>query len=183
MGQVHVQDVTIEEAVQSSNLIVVAVLREAEDVQEPVLDETWDGQPAPPFSWRKHHVLVQEVLLGDRGQLGATIGVSPADLDWERDLHRRYYADGVSSSPLMRRYDGLAMDDQPRILFLDARGTSTQFAIAGAVEGLDRRDEVLGLIASRAPVVVVDGRPSVRAFPWLAILFVVAVAVAVFAML
>jgi len=141
MGQLHYQKISLEELVQHSNLIVVAIAPPAKG----------SGRRPAPFE-------VVEALRDGCAQLGgkvpSRIWPVPAYQEQAKRL-RRDAARGLSKHVFRRRYEpSSTLEDlagKPVILFLGTRGPSDArpaFAALGSYESLEKRDAVVRLIAA-----------------------------------
>jgi hypothetical protein len=105
----------------------------------------------PPFSRVKSRWVVVETLKAARKiSRGATLEIDGADWRRKLDLHRRYYVEGVSKSPIYRRYKGAKIENQDQaILFLRESDESLIFVADNAMESIHKRDAIKRLLAKR----------------------------------
>lgn len=152
-------EVSLDEVVQRSNLIVLAVPDTPEVVNEKVALPARDGGAAPPpFSRPVYRFVVKAVLHQATGDVvapadyapGAHLEVDAAEVETLFEAHRSYYVDGVGESPIIESYRPKKAPSAERILFLTAlkppkpvgRPLSLRFTVAGAVERPELRKQV-----------------------------------------
>ncbi len=109
-NQTHYHEVTLEEVLARSTLILVA-RRASPATTVELVDITPPGQkkdPAkyPPYRRTVLHFVPQRALhpAGVKG-LPRTCAVLPADDGSQLDLHRRYHVEKVSKSPIYAHYE------------------------------------------------------------------------------
>ena len=105
----------------------------------------------PPFSRVKSRWVVVGILKSDKKiARGITLSIDGADWRGRLDLHRRYYVEGVSKSPIYRRYEGAKIEDQDQVvLFLTESDPGLAFIADDAMAPMSKLDEIKGLLAKR----------------------------------
>lgn len=157
-GRIHYDDADLKTAVRQAGAVVVA--KPAEPPQRKVkIDITPkgkkpDAEKFPPYTrvltrWEVVEVLQAEKRAGLAPK--KVIEVDDADFSSQLDLHRRYYLEGVSKSPIYQRYAPReSKPDEPRrILFLEQTDGQWRFAMDGAAESLDARADVEAALAAK----------------------------------
>ncbi len=147
LSQVHYESISLEQLVARSEIIVVATpAGDAKTTKVAV------GKDAPPFSYSQRPYRVSDVL---KGSLSAKdkkrLWVAGANLTQQFSLHKRYYIDKVSKSPIYERYEAATpVGSGPRLLFLrrtEFQGRPKMIAsVFGAEEQLAQRAAVEALV-------------------------------------
>ncbi len=133
-SRVHYEQITLEQLVQRSPTIVVAHVGEPATQTSQIAVGTPD-QKAPPFQRVQHRYVVDEVLRGAAILKGRTILVDEANFSEQLELHKRYYLEGTSKSPIYDRYAPRRPARGPRsILFLRGNDDALAFSADGAIE-------------------------------------------------
>lgn len=173
MSKTYYEDVTLEEVVARSDVVVVAA--PAEPARRGVVtDITPAGEKKnpewPPFTrwlsrWVVHEVLLDMLRDAQRLQVGDVVEVEAADADSQLTLHKKYYVEKVSKSPIYPRYTPPLEESAvpSRILLLRRRGDGLRFAISGGIEILERRDAVEALL--KQPTTTTTLKPTKRPKP------------------
>lgn len=115
LSRVHYREIALEQLVQWSQLIVVAKPHGARRTTEvPV------GADAPPFTVVEHPFEVSEVLKGSlHPKEKEQLWVAGAELNSQFSLHKKYYVDRISKSPIYDSYEPKqAPGEGARLLFL-----------------------------------------------------------------
>lgn len=159
-SQVFYEPVSLEEVLRQSP--VIALVEPVEGggraVQVPM---TGPSGPVLAFETRLARLRVIEVLRAPAGLVSPAqvVEVGAANLEQQIELHRSYYVDGVSESPIYPLYEsGLppAATQGRHILFLRPCAIGGEALLCGVVDGAvaaaTDRERVLGLA---------------RAHPWL----------------
>ena len=172
VSQVHNRDIGLQEVVQRSALIVVAHRATPPNRSEEVpidpnpksavkaADGARPPKPVPPFvrSWSRF--VVEDVVRGPKQLIGKVIEAKSADDGEELYLHRMYYVEGQSESPIFDSYkstiDWKKGEPARVIVFLSEHEGQYAFAAQGALELPTRRTEIAKLVAqpgtpSKAP--------------------------------
>jgi hypothetical protein len=157
VSKTHYEDVSLEEAVAQSDVVVVAAPAEPAR-RGVVVDITPAGKKKntemwPPFTRWLSRWVVREVLqevLRDAQQLqvGDLVEVEAADADSQLELHKKYYVEKISKSPLYRRYTPPSDESAApsRILLLRRHDGGLRFAVSGSIEIIERRGAVEALL-------------------------------------
>ena len=133
-NRVHYDQITLEQLVQRSPTIVVAHVGEP-PTQTTQLAIGKPDQKAPPFQRVQQRYVVDEVLRGAATLKGRTILVDEANFSEQLELHKRYYLEGTSKSPIYDRYAPRRPARGPRsILFLRGNDDALAFSADGAIE-------------------------------------------------
>ncbi len=162
-SQVMLLKMPLVELAAQSDVVVVA-----HPATPPTVTRTIDITPAgqkpnpqkwPPFVWTDARWVVDEVLFsGNRFGLavpadaahakpGDTIVVEGATTSSSLHLHRDYYVDGMSESPIYDSYNAQGTtSSSSRILFLRRQNTGFAETVTGAVEWLEHRAEVVAAL-------------------------------------
>jgi hypothetical protein len=167
---VHVRAASLQQIVDDANLIVLA--RPADPAtRTEVIDITPEGAAPDPEKYPAYRRVVSRYRVLDvlspreetpgqhqplsaeeaRTRLGRIIEVLPAHDHQSLDLHRRYYVDLISKSPIRLRYKPRSLTDEagaPVILFLRAPDDVGRFSlvVGRAMEGAGARPEVERLL-------------------------------------
>ena len=147
---VHYQKLTLEDLVGSAQHIVV--VREAQPATSTeVIKIHKDSEKYPPFSLYKHHYVVTDVLYSSKLKSGDKIDVLEAQFDSKLDLHKRYYLEGVSKSPIYSRYECKACTDNDKeyIIFLSEYDGRYSFSATGSVEVLSSKNDIVNALKSK----------------------------------
>lgn len=147
-SRVHYESVDLPELVRSADVIVVA------HPGEPSRKSTniSVGAKAPPFVRIQVQFVVDEVVRGDAALKGKSIWIDGANYVQRLHLHRSYYVDGVSKSPIYQRYEGSGDDgaaESMRVLFLSGSGKELEFAVDGGSESLKKLPEIRDLLKKK----------------------------------
>lgn len=179
-SRIYHQGVALEQVVQRADVVVVAVPADPPTRSAPV-DITPSGQKKnaatwPPYTRTWSRWVVQEILfdaqketpkkalrVGLRGavglqaglqaglQVGAVVEVDDADHTAQLELHKKYYVEKISKSPIYERYVVNGESAQPARLLLLARESPAglRFVVDGAAELLEHRDAIAALLRSK----------------------------------
>ena len=106
----HYEETKLQSLVEDSQLVVVArvldPIRTLVEVPIAPKGAAADQEKYPPFNAAVLHFSVVETLYADRKvELPAKLDVVSETLDQRYSLHVRYYVEGVSKSPIYRRYE------------------------------------------------------------------------------
>jgi len=152
LSQVHYRAISLEQVVARSELVVIATpAGERRNVEVPI------GGDAPAFGYSEHPFSVSAVLKGElRASEKETLWVAGANLEQQFGLHKRYYLEKISKSPIYSRYEPKrAPGEGARVLFLrrtEFRGApKVAFTVAGASEHVEARAAVEALLAPKPP--------------------------------
>lgn len=163
MSQTHYRGITLEQLVERSDLVlIVKASRPARrQIQVPI---GGGPKPAPAFVRVLSRCDVLGALSRDGAELvGTTLEIDGAHWQQSLSMHKSYYLQGLSKSPIYERYqpaEPLAAPDAdaapegtPFLVFLrrgDRDGaTGFAFTVDGATEHLGRRAAVEALLAAR----------------------------------
>lgn len=153
LSRVHYQKVSLSRLVGWSELIVVAEpTGEGRRIEVPI--EGPGGKEVPAFVFSARPYRVHEVLKGKLDDAARErLEVSGAYLGRKFSLHKRYYVERVSKSPIYDRYEPEKPPTEgKRILFLrrvSFEGESRfVFTVSGAVEHLEARAKVAAALAA-----------------------------------
>lgn len=159
-SQVSHRPASLEEVVRQSPVIarVEPAARAGRVVSVPMAGK--DG-PVPAFEVHLDRLRVVEVLRAPPGLLapGQEVEVAPADVEDTLLLHRAYYVEGVSESPIYERYESGLPPEATRgrhILFLRPCAVGPQAALCVTVSGAAAAD------ADRERILALA-----KAHPWL----------------
>lgn len=152
LSRVHYRSISLEQLLQWSTLVVVATPAGARRATEIDI-----GSGAPAFGYAEHPFRVTEVLKGSlQDKEKAELWVAGANLGRRFSLHKRYYLDKVSKSPI---YDSYEAKKDPgegaRVLFL--RRTEFEgkpkvvYTVMGAEEHADQRAAIKALMKTAKP--------------------------------
>ncbi len=157
-GQVHIDPAELKELVREAEVVVVA--RPADPLtRKTTIDITPkgkkpDAEKYPPYVRVKTRWEVVEIVRAPKDAGLAekkVLEVDDADFGSQLDLHRRYYVEGLSKSPIYRRYT--PRESKPgeprRILFLEVSNGEWRFAMDGAAESLEARKDVEAALAEK----------------------------------
>jgi hypothetical protein len=105
----------------------------------------------PPFKRVKSRLVVEEVVRGAAVKVGAMIEVDSDRFTDDLDLHRRYYLESTSKSPVCERYEPAGDIDKAQsfLVFLRETPDGLAYATGSAWETLDQLAEVKRLAAAR----------------------------------
>lgn len=170
-SQVMLISLPLADLVDQSDAIVIAHPATPPTVTRTI-DITPEGQAPnpqkwPPFVWTDLRYVVDEVLFegnrfgvpltADAPKLikGATITVEGANTASTLWLHRSYYVEGMSESPIYESYRATGKTASPaRVLFLRRHGGGFIEPVIGAQEWIEHRAEVVAAIAAPRPSAV-----------------------------
>ncbi|MBM9579204.1 hypothetical protein JWG45_18835 [Leptospira sp. 201903070] len=161
MSQIHYQQVTLEELVQSSPYIFIVSAATPSfsvtkiKIQSKLLKELGIHEKlqkkVPDFERRIAHYEIQEVLKGSWDQ--KTISVLPANFLNSLELHILYYGTGLSISPIYLSYSSqqsekIDTENQSFIIFLNrsSRFEMFEWRVTGSLESEERKKEISNLI-------------------------------------
>ncbi|MDD5044074.1 MAG: hypothetical protein PHG51_00785 [Candidatus Omnitrophica bacterium] len=110
----------------------------------------------PPFKKYTYHFrIIEELYKEDKvSRQGELINVIPDNFDEGLEIHKKYYLEGITKSPLYAKYDTAAdfFKADKLILFLRRYDAKTFEIIAsGAYEALLKKKEILELIKKEKP--------------------------------
>ena len=177
-SQVHYEETELRELIDRSELIVIArVLDPMHTILEVPITPRGrapDPEKHPPFRAVVSHFGLVEILYSDRKvELPAKLSIVSPLVGSQFDLHRRYYLEGLSKSPIYQRYEakGDPMRLEPGaevILFLrhdsparssgvearlwkslDKAGAGFVYVVDGAMERPSMKREISALAAAR----------------------------------
>ncbi len=177
VSQVHNRDIGLQEVVQRSALIVVAHRATPPNRSEEVpIDPTpksavkaegaRPARPIPPYVCHWSRFVVEDVVRGPKQLIGKVIEAKGANDGEQRYLHRMYYVEGQSESPIFDSYqstiDWKKGEPARVIVFLSEHQGQYTFAVQGALELPTRRAEIEKLAAqpqAHHPTVVDEAQP------------------------
>jgi hypothetical protein len=142
--------VSLEDVIRWSDLVLVV---SKEDPDESVENVPIDDKGVhPPYKRRNFHFRVIEELHDKTGLnvQGTSIAVLAANDDAQLMMHRMYYEEGRSRSPIFSSYDS-GVDLMERsgefIVFLkENEEDRLLFTVIGSYEAMSNKDEVINLI-------------------------------------
>jgi len=143
-NQVHYEEVDLSHLYSECNTVAVVHDAPGKPWRTVTVGVSTPKKKAPPFSYREYHVVIDEVMKGDKEILGKTIWVKDGGWADELDQHRLYHLDGISESPIYRQYTAKYKGDGvKRVLFMSPTGkTEWQLTMQGSVEGLDVKAKI-----------------------------------------
>lgn len=165
-SQTHYQGVPLERVVQRCDVVVVAVPadppRRTVEVDITPAGQKKNKEKWPPYTRSFSRWTVREILLDAAPtslvgaqrtppkkplQVGDVVEVESANARSELELHKKYYVERISKSPIYEQYvvDGESADPA-RILLLERDDKSLRFAVAGAAEFVEHRAAVEALL-------------------------------------
>ncbi len=110
-SQVFLEQISLDRLVRSSDMILVvrplAPFYTAESIKVPGENKREHSRSIPDFTTAACNLEVLRVIRNrlDKNVEGARIAVYPANTGDNLYLHTRYYAEGISKSPLFEKYD------------------------------------------------------------------------------
>jgi len=149
MGMVHPQATGLEELVRRSDVIICAKKSSRHWTTQKIFIDP--AHKYPPYERSFSHFAVKEVLLDDRNKIrkGKSIAVLQAYDGLLFDLHKRYFLEGVSKSPILKEYDcGSPYNSlNCMIIFLRYQDKDTLgFACNAAFEPISSKEHIIGMI-------------------------------------
>ncbi len=147
LSQVHYESISLEQLVRRSEIVVIATPAGDAKTSKVVV-----GKEVPHFTYSERPYRVTKVLKGElTAKENKRLWVAGANLNQQFSLHKRYYIDKVSKSPIYARYQaGKPLGSGARLLFLrriDFQGTPKVTAsVFGAEEQLAQRGAVEALV-------------------------------------
>ena len=115
LSQVHYESISLEQLVRRSEIIVIAT-----PAGDAKISKVAVGKDAPDFTYAERPYRVTKVLKGElSAKENKRLWVAGANLSQQFSLHKRYYIDKVSKSPIYERYEaGKPVGSGARLLFL-----------------------------------------------------------------
>lgn len=160
VSQVFMEDLTLKELVNISSIIVIAKkalpfhISEKIDITPP--GKAKDKKHYPEFVKSTYNFEVVKVIYEkedehERGLIkkGTKIKVSPSEQDFNFEMHKNYYIDGVRKSWEERNYSTSAdfNNSQELILFLKVKDRNNYlFIVNNSYETSDREKEILDIL-------------------------------------
>ncbi len=146
-NQVHYEEVDLPHLYAESNTVAVVHDAPGKPSRTVTVNVSTPKKKAPPFSYLEYHVVVDEVIKGDREILGKTIWVKEGGWADELDQHKLYHLDGIAESPIYRQYTAKYKGEGgKRVLFLSPTDkTDWQLTMRGSVEGVGVKAKLLEL--------------------------------------
>jgi hypothetical protein len=162
VGRIHYDQVTLEELVRQSPLVVAGRLEGFSPVEVPLTSvKGEDRKKHPPFSYSLCVFDAVEVLKSDGpGKIEGRIDVQPAHLGTKFSVYKKYHLEKVSKSPIYEVYGQRKPLEkgQRYILFLswgsdlgperEAGGPLFRFTADNAFEAAGEEPNILRLIKS-----------------------------------
>lgn len=154
MSQVHYREVTIEEVVKNSGVIVV-VKAAKPFFTEKIFPIHEDQKKYPPYHQITHHYKIVKILSDKRGVLktGQVINVDQTTASNDFESHRMYYLEGFSESPIVYAYrrEGRVsnnLEEGNHILFLNGPTPENLFRFTNefSFDDEDMEDQIMRLI-------------------------------------
>lgn len=147
-NQIHFRDITIEQLVRDSQIIVIAQKADPYITYERI---QFQDKKCPAFTKTMYHLKVLKVLYDqERGKLeGKTITVLPADYDSNLYIHEIYYSKGISKSPIYQRFKAISdiEKDKYTIVFLNKRQDSDyEFSVQDSYLPWSQKKNVIQLV-------------------------------------
>ncbi len=151
VSQIHYQYVSLKELACMSPCIFV-VKRDAPHTTIKKIPIHQDRKKYPDFTHVTLHYEIIETLRGpEELSQGKKLSVLPAYQDEEFSLHKDYYLDHLSVSPIYRAYRA-GVDPNTAaslIIFARVRGDGRfEYAVCDAYEDAGRKNEIMKLIRS-----------------------------------
>jgi hypothetical protein len=152
---VHYEAIALADMVEQASLVLVAKRAVPATMSEEISivppGKQPDPQKFPPFTRVKSRWVFVEALKSDRKITpGRTLEIDSAHWQTQLELQRRYYVEGVSKSPIYRRYKGAKVEGQAQvILFLREDDQGLLFVADRAMESMDKLGEIKRLLAKR----------------------------------
>ncbi|MDH5181776.1 MAG: hypothetical protein OEY07_19105, partial [Gammaproteobacteria bacterium] len=109
------------------------------------------GDSYYPFQFIVSTMTIVKVLRGE-AIAGENVEVYPADFDSQVELHRKYYLEGISKSPIYQKYEPVSRPQEGEQYIVFLRRTKDghwSFFCLGAGEGLDQLSTITELLKSR----------------------------------
>jgi hypothetical protein len=105
LSQVHYREVTIEDIIKYSGVIVFATAAKP-FTTEKIIPIHEDQKKYPPYHQITHHYKIIKILYDKSGVLktSTVIKVDPATASNDFGSHRMYYLEGLSESPIVYAY-------------------------------------------------------------------------------
>lgn len=155
-SQTHLRPLSLVEVVNDSDVVVVAVPADPPTRVIPIditpKGQTPDARKWPPYQRVLERFVVREVI-SDRARNGIivptdapklkpglVIEVDSAEHGNDLWLHRSYYVDGMSESPIYESYDAKGTTaSTSKILFLQRQKQGLQFSVLRGYEHVEHR--------------------------------------------
>lgn len=148
MGQVHLRETSLAQIVNWSDYIIV-VEKSIPYITEYKV-EVDDSKKHPPFEgyWNKYKIVellktpnINETLTD------STVDVYPAYDKMMFSLHRRYFLEGVSKSPIQQQFNrnSAAIEKNQRFIIFTKKDDEDEkyyFTVKGAVAPLEMKAEI-----------------------------------------
>ncbi len=149
VSQIHYRSISLEALVRHSPYIFI-VKRSKPETTIKKIPIHQDREKHPDFTHVTYHYEIVETLRGPKELTpGGKINVLPANSDKEFSLHKEYYLEGLSVSPIYGSYRS-AVDPNSAAAFVIFVGLHDeehfQFTVLGAYEDIGRRKEILDLM-------------------------------------
>jgi hypothetical protein len=158
LSQIHYQDISLQDLVDRSALILVVKTAKPgqRQIQIPIGKDR-SNKPAPPFTRVQVRCEVQAALSeGAAALVGKTLEIDGAHWEQSLSMHKRYYLQGMSISPIYQHYRAAeeptdAKDPgAPYIVFLRREGKDGYaFTVDGAIEHVNQREAIEAIIRAK----------------------------------
>lgn len=154
MSQIHYSDVSVEEIVKNSGVIIIATAAKP-FLTEKIIPIHEDHKKYPPYHQITQHYKIIRILSDKSGTLktGQEIRVDPSTVSNDFESHRSYYLDGYSESPIVYAYkrDGRVsnkLDEGNHILFLNGPSSENTFRFTNdfSYEDESMKEQIIKLI-------------------------------------
>ena len=139
MSQVHYEDISLEDLVGYAQFILVV---EKEDPFENKETITFNSPKCPDFEKISHNFKVMEIIksMDENLKPGDSIKAFQAFAELRLDIHKQYYLEGVSKSPIFPEYNSKSDFESPQlIIFLNM---NLEFASIHAYEDIGKKEEI-----------------------------------------
>ena len=139
MSQVHIEDISIEDLVGYAQYILVV------EKEEPFMNKetiTFENPKCPNFEKISNNFKVIEILksMDENLKIGDSIKAFQAFTQQKMELHKKYYLEGESKSPIYPEYNSKSDFESPQlIIFLNSEH---EFASIHAYEDISKKGEI-----------------------------------------
>jgi len=158
-NQISYAPITLEKLVEDSGLIVEAQRMESNDTSENIPIDP-DTKKYPPLKKVLQAYKIVDILYAKDNLLpsGKIILVEPANFYTNLEVHKKFYLENISQSPIYQNYspkrDGLAKGDKTIILFLLSSTTknSLKYTAQASYESIDSKKLIIELIKTKGSI-------------------------------
>lgn len=146
MTQTGYEDISLENLIVKSNVIVIAERLDPPFTEEEIIIHP-DKEKYPPYKKTTYHFKVTEDLFPKERYSGQVISVNGYEFEKGLQMHKNYYLHDMGVSPVLELYEGKASRESKQlIIFLKIAKAGLEFSALSSYESVSERSKIKKLI-------------------------------------